>query len=83
MEKQSKGQTQVLSDEEQSALAEAVRQACIQTALDAYEQGGLAGLCAEGRWEMAIDALRTVRLDELPKGSSHPSTNDQPNQSAS
>ncbi len=69
MEKQSKGQTKVLSDEEQRALAEAVRQACVQTALDAYEQGGLAGLCAEGRWEMAIDTLRTMRVEELLKKS--------------
>ena len=46
-------------------LVEAIRQACIQTALDAYEQGGLAGLCAEGRWEMAIDALRTIKVESL------------------
>lgn len=63
-----------LSDARERALAETVRQACIQTALDAYEEGGLAGLCAEGRWDMAIDALRTIRLDELlhmnkPEGS--------------
>ncbi len=74
MENKSKDQTDMLSDEQQRALAEAVRQACIQTALDGYEQGGLAGLCCEGRWEMAIDALRTIRLDELLKESSYRST---------
>ncbi len=76
MENQSEGKTNTLADEQQRALAEAVRQACIQTALDAYEQGGLAGLCAEGRWEMAIDALRTMRMEELLKARNHPSTQD-------
>ncbi len=64
MDKESDNQKSVTVDKEH-ALAEAVRQACVQTALDAYEQGGLAGLCAEGRWEMAIDALRTIKVDEL------------------
>ena len=31
--------------------AETVRQACIATALQAYEDAGLSGLCQEGRWE--------------------------------
>jgi hypothetical protein len=37
-----------------------VRAACIQAALDAYEEGGVLGLCAEGRWEYAISALRQL-----------------------
>jgi hypothetical protein len=41
-------------------LAEAVRAACIQAALDAYEEGGVLGLCAEGRWEYAISAMRQL-----------------------
>jgi len=55
-------------------LAEAVRTACIQAALDAYEEGGVLGLCAEGRWEYAISTLRQLdvaavlkaKLPELP-----------------
>jgi hypothetical protein len=43
-------------------LAEAVRAACIKAALDAYEEGGVLGLCAEGRWEYAISALRQLDL---------------------
>ena len=31
-------------------MAEAVRQACIAAALQAYEDAGLSGLCHEGRW---------------------------------
>ena len=37
---------------EQEVIAEAVRKACIKVALDAYEQAGISGLCAEGRWEL-------------------------------
>jgi hypothetical protein len=46
-------------------LAEAVRAACVEAALDAYEEGGVLGLCAEGRWEYAISALRQLDLDAL------------------
>ncbi len=53
------------SEDEKRRLAEAVRVACLQAALDAYEQGGLAGMCAEGRWEMATDAIRALKLEEL------------------
>ena len=35
---------------------DAIRDALIQAALDAYEEAGVRGLCAEGRWEVAVDA---------------------------
>src|SRR5579862_6180411 len=35
-------------------LARAVRDACVDAALEAYETAGLGGLCAEGRWEAAV-----------------------------
>jgi formiminotetrahydrofolate cyclodeaminase len=41
---------------------ERTRRALIDAALDAYEDAGLSGLCAEGRWEAAVDAMRTVDL---------------------
>jgi formiminotetrahydrofolate cyclodeaminase len=41
---------------------ERTRRALIDAALDAYEDAGLRGLCAEGRWEAAVDAMRTVDL---------------------
>ena len=50
----------------QLELAEAVRQACIQAALDAYEDAGVSGLCAEGRWEAAIGAMQSLDLKRLP-----------------
>ena len=42
----------------QFELAEAVRDACLRAALQAYENAGISGLCGEGRWEMAVQALR-------------------------
>jgi hypothetical protein len=46
-------------------LAEAIRQACIAAALEAHEQAGVSGLCQEGRWEVAIDAIRSLDLGAL------------------
>jgi hypothetical protein len=46
-------------------VAERVRQACLQVALDAYESAGISGLCAEGRWELAVQAIKTLDLDEI------------------
>ncbi|MHB8107948.1 MAG: hypothetical protein ACYDH4_11070 [Candidatus Cryosericum sp.] len=46
-------------------LAHAVREACIRAAVDGYEQGGISELCAEGRFELAIDALRSLNLDSV------------------
>lgn len=46
-------------------LAEAVRAACIKAALAAYEEGGVLGLCAEGRWEYAISAMQQVNVAEV------------------
>jgi hypothetical protein len=51
--------------EEPLQMAEAVRQACIAAALRAYEEGGLSGLCQEGRWEYAVDAMRGLPLRPL------------------
>jgi hypothetical protein len=45
--------------------AEAVRQACIAAALQAYEDAGISGLCHEGRWEYAVDAMRRLPLRPL------------------
>jgi hypothetical protein len=39
-----------------------VRNACIQAALEGYEQAQIAGLCQEGAWECAVDAMRMVDL---------------------
>lgn len=46
----------------QEQLAEAIRQACIDAAINGYEEAGMAGLCAEGQVEMTIDAMRSLDL---------------------
>ena len=47
---------------EPTMLAEAVRQACIEAAQAAYEDARLDGLCHEGAWECAVDAIRSLDL---------------------
>ncbi len=47
------------------AFADAVRNACLEAALAAYEDAGIQGLCAEGRWERAVDAVRSLDLVPL------------------
>lgn len=46
-------------------LAESVRQACIEAAIDGYERAGMSGLCHEGAWEAAISAIRMANLAAL------------------
>jgi hypothetical protein len=46
-------------------LVRRIRHACVEAALQAYEDAGIQGLCAEGRWEAAVSALRTVELAPL------------------
>jgi len=43
-------------------LAEWVRDACLRAALAAHEDAGISGLCMEGRWEMAVQAIRTLDI---------------------
>ncbi|HEU4856684.1 MAG TPA: hypothetical protein VFS86_05210 [Rhodanobacteraceae bacterium] len=61
------------------AAAEAVRNACLQAALDGYERAGMGGLCEEGRWEMVVDAIRSLDVErvlaglrESPEATGHP-----------
>jgi hypothetical protein len=46
-------------------VAERVRAALVRTALAAYEDAALRGLCAEGAWEVAVAALRQLDLSEV------------------
>jgi hypothetical protein len=39
-------------------MAEAVRQACIVSALQSYDDAGVSGLCHERHWAYAVDAMR-------------------------
>ncbi|MHB8534958.1 MAG: acetyltransferase [Sulfuricaulis sp.] len=46
-------------------IAEAVREACLKSARAAYENAGISGLCEEGRWECAVDAIRALDIETL------------------
>ena len=52
---------------DQLQLAERIRDACIRAALAAHEDAGISGLCMEGRWEIAVQAIRTLDLASLLK----------------
>ena len=59
--------------ESRRLAADAAKEALITVAIRAWEDAGLSGLCAEGRWEAAIGAIRawdaaaaTVRSDADP-----------------
>lgn len=49
-------------------IAEAVRRACADAAEAAYEDAGIRGLCAEGRWEVALEAVRRVDVEGVIRG---------------
>ncbi len=44
-------------------FAEMIRNACLKAAREAYENAGISGLCEEGRWECAVDAIRSLDLE--------------------
>ena len=46
-------------------IARATQHALVEVALHAYEEAGLSGLCAEGRWEVAIAAMRDYDVAKL------------------
>ena len=55
-----------------SILVETVRAACVKAALAAYEDAAIRGLCAEGRWEAALAAIRDLDFSDVlepPAGS--------------
>ena len=54
-------------------FAKRIRDACLEAVLQAYKDAGVQGLCAEGRWEVAVGALKTVDLAPLLREFKHPS----------
>jgi hypothetical protein len=58
-----------MNHNEKRQIAERVRRACLQAAREAYEQAGISGLCGEGRWEVAMDAIKQL---DISKHLDHP-----------
>ena len=52
---------------EKRRLAESIRAACVKAALEGYERAAISGLCHEGAWECAVDAIRTLNLETVIK----------------
>jgi hypothetical protein len=48
-------------------LAQAVRESCLQAAREAYEQASISGLCHEGAWECALDAIGSLDIEGIIK----------------
>ncbi len=46
-------------------FAEAVREACLKAAREGYESAGISGLCEEGRWECAVNAIRSLEIEAV------------------
>jgi hypothetical protein len=51
-----------MNEDWDAPVAAAVRAACLRAAQDAYEQAASDGLCHEGAWEAALDAIRSLDL---------------------
>lgn len=49
-------------------IAEKIRSSCLEAATRAYDDAGVQGLCAEGRWEAAIGAIRALDIERLATG---------------
>jgi hypothetical protein len=46
-------------------MAEFIRAACVQAAQQSYERAAADGLCDEGALEVALDAIRSLDLENL------------------
>ena len=42
---------------------EAIREAVVRAALEAFEDASMSGLCCTGAWECAVGAMRTLDLE--------------------
>jgi hypothetical protein len=74
----------LMADDSTDPLADAIRRALIDAAESAYDDAGIQGLCAEGRWEAAVSAMRVVDVEAVAMGAVQPSTsNESPPPSAS
>jgi len=57
-----------MTDNEQHEVARRVREECIRTAISAYENASISGLCGEGAFEAAVSAMRMLDLAALVDG---------------
>jgi len=53
------------SNDEQRRNAEAIKAACLKAAIEAYEEAKMSGLCQEGAWELAVDAIKSLDVETV------------------
>lgn len=46
-------------------LATAIRDSCFSAAATAYEDASIDGLCHDGAWECALEAMRAIDFDSV------------------
>ncbi len=46
-------------------VAEAIRDACREAVVEAWEDAGIQGLCVEGRCEVAVGAIERIGLKRI------------------
>ena len=65
-----KSAEQIASEQKERRIAEAIKAECLRTAIESYTFAKMSGMCQEGAWEFAVDALKsmdvTAVLEELP-----------------
>lgn len=57
-----------------AALAEKIRAAYLDTAINSYEDASANGLCAEGAWECAVDSMRSLDISDLLQQAAQPNS---------
>lgn len=50
---------------QQYELAQLVRDECVQTAVSAYENASMSGLCGEGAFEASVSAMRMLNMEKV------------------
>ena len=55
----------MLTQDQFTQIAEAVRAACLQAAQQGYEHAAVDGLCDEGALEVALEAIRSLDLNQI------------------
>jgi hypothetical protein len=50
-----------MKNEDPKVFAKRIIEECEKVLTEAYENAGLSGICAEGRWDLALDALRALK----------------------
>ncbi|HEX6373444.1 MAG TPA: hypothetical protein VF006_31255 [Longimicrobium sp.] len=66
-----------MDDHSTNPAPDAIRRALIDAAEAAYEDAGIQGLCAEGRWEAAVSAMRRLDVQAVARGAVEPATSNE------